>query len=254
MRALYAAASGMSAQQTQLETIANNIANVGTTGFKKSKAGFEDLFYQEMTSGGKGVSSARVEVGSGVRLSSLDKDHSTGTLSQTNNPLDMALSGRGYFELRTPEGEPVYTRDGSFTLDADGMLVTASGLVVEGDIVVPPDAETLMVTPDGTVQAILSGDTDYTTLGQLSVVEFVNPSGLRALGGNVYGETPESGDARPLEFDASNRVMQGVLEGSNVDIAEELVAMIMTQRAYELNSKVVQAADETLQVATQLRR
>lgn len=254
MRALYAAASGMSAQQTQLETIANNIANVGTTGFKKSRAGFEDLFYQELTSGGKGVSSARVEVGGGVRLASLDKDHSVGTLTATGNPLDMALTGRGYFELRTPEGEPVYTRDGSFTLDPDGMLVNASGLTVEGDIVIPPETETLQVTADGTVQAILSGDTDYTTLGQLSVVDFVNPAGLRALGGNVYSATPESGDARPLEFDASNKVMQGTLEGSNVDVAEELVAMIMTQRAYELNSKVVQAADETLQVATQLRR
>lgn len=254
MRALFSAASGMSAQQTQLETIANNIANVGTTSFKASRASFEDLFYQQLTYGGRRAGAPGLALGSGTRLASLQKDHATGSLTSTGNPLHMAIQGSGYFVLETPEGEPLYTRDGRFTLDADGSLVTSSGLRASGGIVVPPDAQSIQIQPDGTLTAVLGGDSQPTTLGQVEVVDFTNRGGLRAVGGNLYQVTPESGQPQPIQVGPTQQVVQGFLEDSNVDVAEELVQMILTQRAYEMNSKVVQAADETLGVAVNLRR
>lgn len=254
MKALQVAASGMSAQQTRIDNIANNLANVSTTGYKKSREAFEDLFYEELTHGGMGASTARVEVGSGVRLSAIEKDHSSGALEQTGNPLHVAIQGDGFFVLETVDGEPVYTRDGSFTLDGDGQLMSASGYAVAGRIDIPMDATDLEILPDGTIQAVMEGDTDYTHLGQLEVVRFVHPAGLKALGGNLYAETPASGYAELADVGNTTSVLQGYLEGSNVDVAEELVEMITAQRAYELNSKVIQAADETLQVAANIRR
>lgn len=255
MKALYVAASGMSAQQTRIDNIANNLANVNTTAYKRSREAFEDLLYQDLTHGGKAASTSRVELGSGVQLAGLLKDHQQGTLDQTGEPLHVAIEGPGFFALTPPEGDPVYTRDGSFTLDADGRLVSTTGYAVAGDIVIPTDALSVNITEDGTVSAILDGDTGETVLGQLEVVQFVHPSGLRSLGGNLYAETADSGFAEPVDLGVgATKVRQGMLEGSNVDVAEELVQMILAQRAYEMNSKVVQAADEVLQTAANLKR
>lgn len=254
MRALYAAASGMAVQQTQLETVANNIANVGTTAFKRNDAAFEDLFYQELTNGGHSGAAPDMQVGAGARLSSMQKDHSAGSMNHTGDSLHVAIRGNGYIAVNTPDGESLYTRDGRFTLDADGTLITGGGLPVAGDILIPRDAQSLEITEDGTVRAVLAGDVQATILGQIEVVDFTNRGGLRALGGNLYQQSPQSGEATLVDAGPNNGIVQGYLEGSNVDVASELVKMILTQRAYELNSKVVQAADDTLQVAVNLRR
>ena len=254
MKALYAAASGMAAQQTRLDNIANNLANVNTVGFKKAREDFQDLFYQQLVTSSPGVTASRAEVGSGVRLVSLEKNHTAGALTETGNLLDVGIDGQGMFVLETLDGERVYSRDGSFRRDQDGNLVSSGGLRVGGDIMIPVDTEKLVITEDGTVQAQLAGDVDYTTLGQLDLVRFVNPAGLRPIGGNLYVETPESGLPAPAEGGTDFRLAQGFLEGSNVDIAEELIQMIMAQRSYELNSKVVKTAEETLNVAVNLKR
>jgi len=253
MRALYAAATGMAAQQTRLDSISNNIANVQTTGYKRSRESFQDLFYQEMTHGGLSASSARIDVGAGVRLAAVDKDFQQGSVAQTGGELDFALEGRGFFEVQDPmSGQLLYTRDGSFRKDANGMLVTTSGLQV-GGINIPEQVQRVVIDERGDVFGIVEGG--QISLGRLNLVDFVNPAGMRTLGGNLYQQTRESGIPRPLN-PAQDRVTvrQGFLEGSNVDIATELVQMILTQRAYEMNSKAVQAADETLRVAANLRR
>jgi flagellar basal-body rod protein FlgG len=255
MRALYVAASGMTAQQTRIDTIANNIANVGTTGYKKSREAFQDLFYQELNFGGVGQTSARVEAGGGVRLAAIEKSHVQGSMNATGNPFHAAIHGKGFFAVEDVNGEQFYTRDGTFTRDSDGTLITQSGLTVVGDIAIPMDADNFEILTDGTVRALLTGDTEYTTLGQMEIANFVNPTGLRSAGGNLYQETPESGEPIPIEPGEDNaQIMQGYLEGSNVDVAEELINLIMAQRSYELTSKVVQASDEALDVATNLRR
>jgi flagellar basal-body rod protein FlgG len=253
MRALYAAATGMAAQQTRLDSISNNIANVQTTGYKRSRESFQDLFYQEMTHGGLSASSARIEVGAGVRLAAIDKDFQQGSVSQTGGALDVALEGRGFFEVQDPmSGQLLYTRDGSFRKDANGMLVTTGGLQV-GGINIPDAVESVVIDERGDVWGAVEGN--RVSLGRLNVVDFVNPAGMRSLGGNLYQQTTESGIPQPLTPGQDRvAIRQGFLEGSNVDIATELVQMILTQRAYELNSKAVQAADETLRVAANLRR
>jgi flagellar basal-body rod protein FlgG len=254
MKALYAAASGMSAQQIRLDNIANNLANVSTVGFKKAREDFQDLFYQELTSGGQGVSTARVEVGTGVRLVALEKDHSAGQMMETGNPLDVAIDGNGYFVLESPEGERLYTRDGSFSRDADGMMISAGGMMASGDIMIPMEALQVQITSDGTVQVLMPDDAEFTTIGQLEMVGFVNPNGLRPIGNNLYQESRESGQPMPVDAGGDVKAVQGFLEGSNVDVAEELIALILTQRSYELNSKAIQAADEAMALAVNLKR
>lgn len=255
MRALYTAASGMSAQQTRLDSIANNLANVSTSGYKKSRESFSDLYYQELTRGGQGVSRSRVDVGSGVRLSGLDKDFAQGAIIDDGNPLHVAINGKGaFFTVTNPNtGERLFTRDGSFSLDAQGSLLTASGLTVS-NIQIPLGAESVQINADGTVGVRMPGETNYNSVGQLEVVRFVNPAGLRALGGNLFAQSDTSGDANVVTPTDGVEVRGGALEHSNVDVAQELVLMIETQRSYELNSKVIQAADETLGIATNLRR
>jgi len=250
MRALYVAASGMNAQQTRIDTVANNLANTNTTAYKASRGAFQDTFYQELATGSRGT---RADQGGGVQLSGLEKDHAAGAHRQTDDPLHVALDGPGMITVEGADGQLMYTRDGSFRLDGDGNLTTSSGLRVGGDVQIPEDTETVIIEADGTVLGLMSGDTQGTTLGQLEIVSFVNPSGLRSAGGNLYAATPESGDAIP-DYDAQTTVQQGVLEGSNVDVAKELIELVMSQRAYELNSKVVQAADEAMQTAASLRR
>jgi flagellar basal-body rod protein FlgG len=250
MRALYVAASGMNAQQTRIDTVANNLANTNTTAFKASRGAFQDTFYQELATGSRGT---RADLGGGVQLSGLEKDHAIGAMRQTDDPLHVALDGPGFVAVEAADGQTVYTRDGAFRLDADGNLTNSSGLRVAGDIQIPEDTEQVVIEADGTVLGVMAGDTRPTTLGQLEIVSFANPSGLKAIGGNLYQASPESGDAVP-DYDVQTKVVQGNLESSNVDVAEELIELVMAQRSYELNSKVVQAADEAMQTAAALRR
>lgn len=249
MKALQIAASGMSAQQTRIDTVANNLANVNTTSFKKSRTAFQDVYYQELAGGARG---ARAELGGGTRLAGLVKDHTSGTLEQTGDPLHIALAGPGYLQLTDAMGSPVYTRDGTLRVDADGLLRSASGLPVAGDIVVPEDTLELTIDIDGTVSALMEGDDQPFVLGQLEVFQFTNPAGLKSLGSNQYAATGQSGVA--IFDDGQTEVRQGHLEGSNVDVAEELIDLVTAQRAYELNSKVIQAADEAMQIAANLKR
>jgi flagellar basal-body rod protein FlgG len=252
MRALYTAASGMTAQQLRLDTIANNLANVSTTGFKKSRDAFQDLFYQEITTGNQGQGGARLELGGGTRVAGIERDQGQGALVATNNPLNVGLQGDAMFVVESTDGDRFYTRDGTFTKDADGMLITSGGLRVAGDIQIPEETESLIIDYDGTVHATINGGQDV-VLGQIEVARFVNPAGLEARGNNLFTPTIDSGE--PIDVEpGSAQLVQGYLEQSNVDVASELIDMIQAQRAYELNSKVVQAADETLQVAANLRR
>jgi len=259
MRALFTAATGMEAQQTQIDTIANNIANVGTTGFKKSRTEFQDLFYETLRAPGAASDDGSllptgVQIGHGVQLSSVNTIFSAGDRLNTGNQLDMAIDGSGFFQIQRPTGETVYTRDGTFKLDGDGNLVTARGYQVIPAITVPPDALSVTVLSDGTVNAEQPGNTAPTNLGQIQLARFANPAGLRTLGGNLYDATiasgdPETGIAGQNGFGA---VAAGFLEGSNVEVAEELVQMILAQRAFEVSSRVIQAGDEMLRIASQL--
>jgi flagellar basal-body rod protein FlgG len=241
----------MTAQQHRLDTIANNISNVSTTGFKKSRDAFQDLFYQTLATGG--VQSNALQLGNGVRLAGVERDHGQGTLVATNDPLHVALQGDGFFVVETLEGERMYTRDGQFTQDVDGMLVTQSGLRVAGDIQIPSGAASIRIDYDGTVHAAMTDGQDA-VVGQLELARFVNPAGLMARGGNLYQQSPTSGEPTDVEPGTDVQVVQGFLEQSNVDVAGELIDMIQAQRVFELNSKVVQAADESLQIAVNLRR
>lgn len=255
MKALYAAATGMAAQQTTIDTIANNLANVNTSGFKKSTANFQDLFYQELaTSGEEGSTPSMAQVGAGVRTVAVEKNHTMGSISATGEPLDVAINGRGFFSLETNDGRQLYTRDGHFTKDADGYVVSAGGVQLAGGISIPDDAVDILVESDGSVMYSTPDDTEMILAGQLEIAAFANPSGLRALGGNVFSATSQSGDAMMMNVGSDVSVVGGALEGSNVDPASELIALIQAQRAYELTSKVVKAADETLQTAANLRR
>ena len=257
MRALYAAATGMNAQQTRIDTVANNLANVNTTGYKKSREVFQDLFYQELVGvaqDSENPTSSIGQVGAGVRVANITRDHSAGHVTETGDPHHMAINGTGYFVLETTEGDNLYTRDGSFTLDPDGYMISASGLRVSGDIQVPTDATSVFIDEDGTGRGTIGKDADSTVLGQVELADFANRSGLKALGGNLYQETENSGEPQAMEVGVDSRVAQGYLEASNVEIADELINMILAQRAYEMNSKVIQAADETLQQAANIRR
>lgn len=255
MRSLYIAASGMAAQQNRLDNVANNIANVGTTAFKKSNAAFEDLLYQELPTTSNPEAGVPAELGGGVRLAAMLRDHTQGSMKETGNPLHLAISGNGFFTAEDASGMRMLTRDGTFARSADGQLITNGGYRVGGDIQIPEDARTLTIDADGTVRATLAGDdTTEVILGELELVTVDNPSALKSMGGNFYAATPESGDPRRWEVGVDGQINQGMLEGSNVDVAVELVTMIEAQRAYELNSKVIQAADEAMQVAANLKR
>lgn len=254
MRALYTAATGMSAQQTRLDTVANNLANVSTTGYKKSRDAFEDLFYQEIAGAKQGEGAARLEIGGGVRLAAVERDFTQGSLRQTGDPLHLAVQGDAWFVVEDRNGQRLFTRDGTFRRDADGTMVTAGGLKLAGDISIPEDAERIEITSEGTVRVQLAGDPDYTVLGEIELAAFVNPGGLAGQGNNLFAETPESGEALQVEPGVQAQLIQGWLEGSNVDVAAELIEMIEAQRAYELNSKVIQASDEVLGIAANLRR
>jgi flagellar basal-body rod protein FlgG len=252
MRALAIAATGMSAQQTNVEVIANNIANINTTAFKRARAEFSDLIYQTEraggvpTSGGEGVVPEGAQLGLGVRTVGIRNLHIQGPLAQTSNPLDLAINGRGWFQISGPGGETLYTRAGSFNKSATGELVTGDGYGVEPSITFPDDTIEIVVNESGEVYARVASQPAPQLLGQLAVVDFANDSGLLPLGNNLYRETGASG--QPISGVAGDpgfgRIHQGYLENSNVDPVKEITELISAQRAYEMNSKVIQAADE----------
>jgi flagellar basal-body rod protein FlgG len=253
IRALYTAASGMNAQQANIDTVAHNLANVNTAGFKKSHMEFEDLVYQETRVSGSATSTVGeapigLEVGLGTRPVGTARDFSSGNLRSTSAPLDLAIEGDGFFQITTPNGTTAYTRSGSFHRDAQGTLVTADGYTLEPQITIPANATIVSISKDGVVSAQIAGQSASQQLGTIELATFQNAAGLRPLGGNLFEVTSASGDAQtgaPGQ-DARGIVQQGFIEDSNVSVVEEMVNMILGQRAYEANSRVVRAADEML--------
>ena len=257
-RALWVAKSGLDAQQTRMAVISNNLANVNTTGFKKGRAIFEDLIYQNIRQVGSQSTQGTelptgLQLGTGVRTVATEKLHTQGNIQQTENSLDVAISGRGFFQILMPNGDINYTRDGSFKLDSSGQLVTSGGLLLEPNITVPNDAISLTIGRDGTVSAVQPGNAASVQLGQIQTADFINPAGLEPVGENLFRESVASGApiiGIPGE-DEFGAVFQGSLETSNVNVVEELVNMIETQRAYEMNSKAISTTDQMLGFVTQ---
>lgn len=261
IRALYSAATGMQAQETNLDVISNNLANVNTTGFKKSRADFQDLMYQAAVEPGAPTSATTmnptgVQVGLGVKTASVQKLFTQGDLSSTNNQLDVAIEGDGFFQVTRPDGTLAYTRTGSFRLDQNGQMVTADGFMVAPGITIPPDALGVTIGQDGTVSVKQPGNVAPAQAGQLIAVRFPNNGGLRATGQGLYDETQASGAPVTGTFSqiGYGRLNQGFLESSNVSVVEQVVNMITAQRAYEASSKGITTADEMLSSAINLKR
>jgi flagellar basal-body rod protein FlgG len=262
MRALWISATGMNAQEVHLDVIANNLANVDTCGYKKSRPDFEDLVYEIVKAPGTPIATGSmlptgVQVGCGVEVAGTQKIHTLGPIRETGNPLDMAIEGDGFFQLLAPDGSIVYTRDGSFKLDAEGRLVNSNGYIFQPEIVFPEDTTQITITEDGVVFVVLQGDPrELHEIGRIELVKFINPAGLLSLGRNVYKETAASGP--PIVGTPGKRgfgsIGQRFLEMSNVDIIDEMVNMIVAQRAYELNSRSIQTADNMLGTANGLKR
>ncbi len=261
MRALRIAATGMAAQQLNVEVISNNIANMNTVGFKKQRAEFQDLLYQNVervgvqSSAGGTIVPTGVQVGSGVKAGSVYRITQQGALTQTGNKLDLAIDGRGFFEVLTPSGETAYTRAGNFSVSPTGQLVTSDGYTVQPAISIPQTATDVTISADGQVQATIPGQSAPQAVGQLQLATFYNEAGLEAIGDNLFLESGASGPAN-LGQPASTgfgSLKQGYTEASNVDAVSEVTALIVAQRAYEMNSKVVTAADQMLQNAAQLK-
>lgn len=261
MRALYSAASGMEAQQFQMDTISNNLANVNTTGFRRNEARFQDLVYQELRAPGSPVGASVVpvgqDVGLGVKVGSSEKIFTQGNLIQTGNPLDIAIQGDGFFQVTQPDGTTAYTRDGSFKRDANGAMVTADGYFMQPQITIPQNAQQVDIGEDGTVSALVPGSNLPQQLGQIQLARFVNPAGLSPVGGhNLYTQTAASGApiVSQAGLNGTGTLQGGYLENSNVQVVQEIVNMITSQRAFEADSKAITAADQMLQVANQIIR
>ena len=260
LRSLYTAATGMEAQQLKMDIIANNLANTSTTGFKRTRAEFQDLLSEtvmQATPAGPqgGGQPVPLQVGLGVKTGSTTRSMGQGDMQNTSNPLDLAIEGAGYFRVQRPNGDIAFTRAGNLRVDETGRMVTQHGEIIEPAITVPPETTGLTIQPDGTVLAQLPGKTDPTQLGQLQLTTFTNPAALEAVGHNLFQPTGASGQElqlRPGEQGAG-QVSQGFLESSNVKAVEEMIDMISTQRSYEMNSKVIQTADQMLQKLTNLR-
>lgn len=259
IRAMRTAASGMLAQQTQVDTIANNIANVNTSAFKRNRVNFRSLLYATLrepgsATGANQMSPTGLQIGSGAEVASSLKLFLQGDLEQTGNPLDIGIKGQGFFKINLGNGEFVYTRDGSFRRDGNGSLVTVDGFKLEPPITVLAEATEIIIGQDGTVQVRVSGQNGLQTIGVINIARFANPSGLRAEGANFFTETPSSGpgvDLRPGETGAGF-LQQGFLERSNVSVVDELIALIQAQRNYEVNSRTIQVSDEMLQQVSNL--
>jgi len=261
MQSLYTASTGMLGMQTQIDTTANNIANVNTIGFKKSRAEFADLMYHVMEYAGTSTSDTTksptgIEVGLGSRPTSINKIFSEGALKQTDNQLDLAITGRGFFKLELPDGTEVYSKNGAFKLDETGTIVNADGYRLIPQIVVPEDATNISIGVDGTVTVVQAGQTQATQIGQINTTDFINPAGLHSMGDNLYVETDASG--QPVEGTPGQNglgtIRQGFVELSNVELVVELTDLITGQRAYDANSKIITTSDEMLQTVNNLKR
>ena len=259
MRSLWIAKTGMEGQQSKLDAISNNLANVGTNGYKRSSVAFEDLMYQNLRQVGAADTEQNnlptgLQVGLGVRTVATSRSFAQGSLQQSGNQLDLAINGSGFIQVALPDGTTGYTRDGSLQVDAQGRLVTASGLPVAGDITIPAEAQSVTVGNDGVVTVKLPGNAQPQQVGNIELASFVNPAGLEPRGGNLYTETVASGN--PVNGAPGSAglgtLMQGYVETSNVNVVQELVTMIQTQRAYEMNSKAIQTSDQMLQRLGQL--
>ncbi|MDT8399362.1 MAG: flagellar basal-body rod protein FlgG [Pseudomonadales bacterium] len=259
INSLWTAKTGLEAQQIQLDVIANNLANVSTNGFKQSRAVFEDLLYQNIRQPGAQASNqanlpSGMQVGVGVRPVATERLHTQGNLQQTNNSRDLAINGNGFFQVLLPDGSSAYTRDGSFQIDQNGQLVTAGGYSLEPAVVIPDNALSISISQDGIVSVTEPGNTQSQQVGQLLLSTFVNQTGLESIGENLFVETTASGPQNQNipGLNGAGRLNQGYVETSNVNVVEEMVNMIQTQRAYEINSKAVQTSDEMLARLTQL--
>lgn len=261
MRALSIAATGMEAQQLNVDVISHNIANMNTTGYKRQRAEFQDMLYQNMerpgatSAAGGAILPLGVQIGVGVKADAVGRITEQGGITQTSNEYDIAINGRGYFQVTLPSGQIAYTRAGNLAVNADGQLVTTDGFPIEPAVTIPPEATATQISRDGIVEVTLSGQSDPTQVGQLEIASFVNPAGLEAIGDNLFLETPASGSPNTATPDSPGygSLIQGSLEISNVNAVEEISALIVAQRAYEMNSRVITAADEMLQAATQVR-
>lgn len=261
LRALRTAALGMSAQSLRVDNIANNLANINTTGFKKSTIEFQDLFYQSFRAAGVADQlntelPTELQVGHGNRPISTVKNFGQGTVVQTSNTLDIALNGEGFFQIQQPDGSIAYTRDGGFNLSSKGQIVNAVGLLLEPEISLPEDAVSVSIGADGIMSVLLPGETEPEELGQIELAKFINPAGLKSIGGNLYQATTASGE--PLlgnpGKEGFGKLLQGFLEKSNVNVMQEMVNLIVAQRAYQINSKAIRTAEQMMSTATNLKR
>lgn len=259
INSLWTAKTGLESQQVKLDVIANNLANVSTNGFKRSRAVFEDLLYQNLRQPGSQNNvqnrlPSGMQVGTGVRPVATERLHNQGGLENTENSRDLAINGQGLFQVLMPDGSTSYTRDGSFQLDENGQMVTANGYPLEPAIIIPDNALSVSIGEDGIVSVTQPGTTQNQDVGQITISTFVNPTGLESIGGNLYRETASSGPRNETipGMNGAGRLFQGYVETSNVNVVEEMVSMIQTQRAYEINSKAVQTSDEMLSRLAQL--
>lgn len=259
--ALWTSATGMDSQQTNIDTISNNLSNVNTTGFKKSRVNFQDIMYHRTKQPGTPNAQGSqvpigVEIGHGSKVSATQKLFSEGSMKNTENPLDIVIEGDGFLQVQRPDGTTAYTRDGSLKQDGEGRIVTSDGYPIQPELYIPEDATEISITSDGTVAVRVAGDNEPQQLGQIQLARFSNPAGLNSVGRNLFEATSASGEAMVNTPGSAGygTIAQGFLEMSNVKVVEEMVNMIAAQRAYEVNSKSIQAADEMLKTATQLRR
>ncbi len=261
IRSLWTSATGMQAQALNLDVISNNLANVNTSGFKKSRAEFQDLLYETIRPAGTSSSQdtqvpAGIQLGHGTRPSSVLKIFSQGNMENTQNELDLAIEGDGFFQITLPNGETAYTRDGTFKLDSDGRIVNSDGFTLQPEIAIPTDALSISVGMDGTVSVLQAGDSTPSEIGTIELARFVNPAGLISMGKNLFITSEASGDEMTgtAGENGLGTLAQGFLEMSNVSVVDEMVNMITAQRAYESNSKAIQAADDMLQLANNVKR
>ena len=261
LRSLWSAASGMQAQALNIDVLSNNLANVNTTGFKKSRADFQDLLYETLRVAGSSSSSSTevptgIQVGHGSRPASTQRIQTQGDSKQSQNELDLAIEGAGFFQILKPDGETAYTRAGDFKLDSQSRIVTSDGYLLQPEISVPTDTTKIAIGTDGTVSVVQAGQSQPSEVGTIQLARFVNPAGLNAIGRNLYLETSASGNVitGTAGEQGLGTISQGFLEMSNVSVVEEMVNLITAQRAYEINSKSIQAADEMLQMANNIKR
>lgn len=260
LRSLYTSATGMVAQQQNLDVIANNLANVNTTGFKQQRAEFQDLMYDSLRSAGSSDGGPSVpegiQIGMGVKLSATTSSFKFGAMQNTGNALNVAIAGNGFFKLNKPDGTAVYTRDGSFQKDATGRVVNVDGLPLDPEIVIPEGADAISVGADGNVTAVVPGESSARSIGKIQVSSVANPAGMSRIGSNLYVPTEASGEiqAKTPGQEGAGSLQSGFVEGSNVEVVEEMTRMITAQRAYEINSKAIQTADDMLGIVNNLKR